>query len=518
MTRSLSISCFRAVNVLPLLLALAAWSAPALAVVDVPDNFIHETLVTGLSEPVNMAFLPDGRLLVIEKVTGKVRLVVNGNLATPDPVMVMPSVYATGYERGMQGIAVDSRWPESPYLYFVHNRVGGYLRLVRYTASGALTDPNSGSLTLGTPLILIDDIPDAAHNHNGGTLRFGLDDHLYLSIGEDADQCAAQDSTKLKGNILRIRVTGLPTTGGGPVPRAMIIPTTPALASSDSNAKLVYAYGLRNPWRFAMDAQTGIIYQGDVGEGTYEELDEIHAGDNLGWPYREGAAVRSPGTCSEPGGSGHGSYDAPLLTVNHSVGVQAILAAFVYRPVGGAATWPMTYHGSLFYSDFATGWLRRLTKSGVTWSPSAAVSGQPNASDWATGFTSPVAFELGPDGSLYCLSLTGSLSRIRYTGIEVADVPRPPDRGVALRGAPNPFASSTLITFTLAGSEPVRLTVFDARGRRMRTLLEDTSGPGEMRVSWDGNDDRGHRLSSGFYYLRLEHGGAVETARVLRLQ
>jgi glucose/arabinose dehydrogenase len=492
----------------------------------VPDNFVHETILTGLNEPNSLTTLPDGRVLFTEQRTAKVRMVVNDHIAATDPLLVVPSVVTTGYEQGVQGIAVDPQWPSRPYLYLFHNRTGGFLRLVRYTASGALTDPNAESLTLGSPMILINDIPDAATNHNGGTLRFGPDGHLYLSIGEDADQCSAQDSTRLKGNLLRLRVSTLPSTGTGPMPRAFLVPDTPTLSSPDSNAKLVFAYGLRNPWRFHIDRTTGAILLGDVGEGTYEELDEVRPGDNLGWPFREGNATRSPGPCSEPGGSGHGGYDPPIITVNHSIGAKAILAAGVYRPTGGAATWPVTYHGSCFYSDYALGFLRRLTKSGSTWTTPSPVAGQPNATDWATGLTFPVDFVEGRDGSLWCLSqfnstgtgVTGSLARIRYTGSLVAGVPGTDVPTISLSGSPNPFSTTTQITFSLARTDRVRLAAFDAKGRHVKTLVDGDLAAGAVHVTWDGTDERGITVPPGLYFLRLTQGGTTGTARLLRMQ
>jgi glucose/arabinose dehydrogenase len=491
----------------------------------VPDDFVHETILTGLSEPNSLTTLPDGRLLFTEQRTAKVRMVVNDHIAATDPLLVVPSVVMAGYEQGVQGIAVDSQWPSRPYLYLFHNRTGGFLRLVRYTATGALTDRNAESLTLGSPMILIDNIPDAATNHNGGTLRFGPDGHLYLSIGEDADQCAAQDSTRLKGQLLRLRVSTLPASGAGPVPRAFLIPTTPALSSPDSNAKLVFAYGLRNPWRFHIDSTNGAILLGDVGEGTYEELDEVRPGDNLGWPFREGYAIRSPGPCSEPGGSGQGGYDPPIIIVNHSIGAKAILSAGVYRPMGGAGTWPTSYHGNCFYSDYALGYLRRLTKSGSTWTTPSPVAGQPNSTDWATGLTYPVDFVEGRDGSLWCLSqfnstgggVTGSLSRIRYVGSVVAGVPGAGDAALSLSGSPNPFSTTTQITFSLARADHVRLAAFDAKGRRMRTLVDADLAAGAARVTWDGADERGDTVPPGLYFLQLTHGGATGTTRLLRM-
>lgn len=517
----------RFLSFLWLLFAMPIISAhPLIAAVDVPDNFVHETLVTGLSEPNSLASLPDGRLLFTEQRTAKVRMVVNGHLAATDPLLVVPNVNSSGYERGLQGIAVDPQWPQRPYLYFTLNRLNGQMRLVRYTASGALTDPNAESLTLGSPMILIDNIPDAASNHNGGTLRFGKDGHLYMSLGEDADPCGAQNLTTLKGVLLRIKVTTLPATGTGPMARAFLVPESRSFSSPDSNAMLVFALGLRNPWRFHIDPVTGAVLLGDVGEGTYEELDEVPSGGNLGWPFREANSVRTVGGCTEPGGTGRTAYHGPIVTLTHTDGIAAILTAGVYRPNGGASVWPASYHGSVFYSDYFVGFLRRITKSGSTWTTPSPVPGQPNSTDWATGLSHPVDFVVGRDGNLWCLSqfnatgggATGSLARIRYTGTPVTDVPGSSVESIALSGSPNPFASSTLISLSLPSAEHVRLDAFDTRGRRVRTLIDEALPAGARQITWDGTDDHGEIVAPGIYFLRLSQGSAIGTARLLRVQ
>jgi glucose/arabinose dehydrogenase len=154
----------------------------------------------------------------------------------------------------------------------------------------------------------------------------------------------------------------------------------------------VYAQGLRNPWRFNVDPANGAILLGDVGEDTYEELDEIQAGDNCGWPFREGPLVRTGVGCTDPGGT----YRSPILSLDRNTGFIAVISGAVYRTVmNGTYNWPNPYNGSLFYGDYYNGKLRRLTKNGANWSTPAPVAGQPNTQDWATGVryrsTSPSA-------------------------------------------------------------------------------------------------------------------------------
>ena len=189
-----------------------------------PTGFADEIVYTGLSQPASFDYLPDGRILIVEQKTFRVRVVAGGVLAA-SPVLTVPDVNGAGNEQGLLGIAVDPAWPSRPfvYLYFDHTP-GSVIYLVRYKVSGSLSDPSSTNLTFGSRMNLITDIPDVASNHNAGTLRFGPDGKLYASLGEDADRCNAQDSTQFKGNILRLQVASLPDTGTAQPSKAALAP------------------------------------------------------------------------------------------------------------------------------------------------------------------------------------------------------------------------------------------------------------------------------------------------------
>jgi len=512
------------------LVGLALCAAPGAAFVHLPAGFVDDTLLTGLKQPNSMAFLPDGRLLFTEQRNGYVRLFANGHIAATDPVLVVPNVTALDYERGLQGIAVDPGWPARPYIYLYYDHFGDFIRLVRYTASGDLSDPGGENLALANPLILMDDIPDDNPIHNSGCLRFGPGGYLFVSVGDDGDFCGARDSTSLKGAILRLDVSRLPAGPGGPVPRALLIPPGNPFWSPDSNARLVWAYGFRNPWRYGIDQNTGAIYSADVGGNTQEEIDEVLPGDFCGWPWREGLAVLLRPSCGEPGGSGSNQFKDPIVAMPRGPDLMAFLCAGMYRPVpGGSNNWPSAYYGfygDVFYGEYYSGFLRRLKRQAGVWSAANPVYGQPNTNDWATGLISAVDFQVGPDGSLWWMAqfdsvfnpTTGSLQRIRYTGVVVGVA----NEGVyprALIGAPNPFARATELSFRLPAREAVRLEFFDVGGRRVRRLLDGEAPAGESRIAWDGRDDQGAPVAPGLYLARLERANrAAQSVRLLRLK
>ena len=490
--------------------ALILASAAPRAFAAVPTNFVDELVASGFAEPTGFAFLPDNRLLVTEQRTGNVRMVVNG-AATP-AILTVPNLSAAANERGLLSVAIDPRWPQSPFVYLFYTRTGGALRLVRYTAGGDLTSPTSTNLTLASPYLLIDDILDLQTNHNGGALRFDTGGFLYLSLGEDASQCSAQDPSTLRGVLMRMDVDGLPSVGGGPATRAQLTPSdNPFVGSSDANTRLVWAYGLRNPFRYEIDAETGKVYLGDVGDATWEEVDEIEAGNNMGWPFFEGFASHSSG-CTPPSGF---NPRAPIAAYDHGDGI-AVMCAGAYRPRPGATSnWPVEYWGDVIYGDYYTGMLRRISWNGSAWVPEPA-PGQPNGTDWATGLSFPVDFHVGPDGSLWWASQSGSIRRIRYTGAAVSVDDRATRFGTL--SAVSPFSGGTDLAFALERGGRARIAIFDVRGRRVRSLFDQTLGPGARRVRWDGNDDDGRSVPSGLYLIRLEHDGGSAVARALRLR
>lgn len=504
-----------------ILVALA--TSPAGAAL-LPTGFDDDTLVTGLDNPNSMAYLPDGRILFTEVKTGRIRMIVgHSHVAATDPVATVDQLNPTTDERGLQGIAVDPRWPASPYVYVGYTHLGNRIWLLRYTAAGDLNDPAGENLTLGTPLILLNDLRDVFANHNGLGLRFDPAGLLYFSLGDDSDACSAQLPDTLRGKLLRLDVTRLPAGGGGPVARALLTPAdNPFVASPDSNRRLVYAEGLRNPWRFHIDPVAGTIALADVGQNAWEEVDEVLPGANYGWPHREGPGAGPMVGCLPPPGA---VFQEPIASIMHPAEESiAIHTAGFYRPVpGGIHNWPAEYHGDLFYGSYYHSGLRRLRKSGATWSVPPAAPGQPTANDFATLIYWSVDWAVGPDGSLYWLKAfddsyndsSGMLRRIRWTG-PPASAETPQTRR-ALTAAPNPFRTRTEISFRLAAPARAGVSVYDAVGRHVRVLLA-AGVRSESRVSWDGRDDRGRECPPGIYLVRLAGPDAGETMRVLKLR
>ena len=504
----------------PLLIATATqWcvAPPARAVVVLPTNFQDQLVVSGLSQPTSMAFLPDGRALIVEQTTGNIRLLVGGAIGSTDPILNISDVVMTGGEQGLLGIAIDPGWPARPYVYVYFDRTpGNVIYIAMFTASGDLSNSASSNLSLGSRFNVITDIPDNAPNHNGGTLRFGIDGKLYASIGEDADPCAAQDSTRLKGVILRLDVSALPQPGPGPPAKSLIRPSDNPFPATNANAGLTFCYGLRNPFRFHIDPVSGHVFIGDVGESMWEEADEAVGGENFGWPFREGPGSRTQSGCTEPVGTG--AYDPPITYYDRTGFTAAIISATLYRPVaGGTYDFPAGYNGCYFFADYYQGFLRRVVRNGSTWVNPPMVPGQPSATDWGTGITNVSDWLIGPDGALYYVQqFPGEIHRIAYTGPPAGVVDGP--GASTLRASPNPcfaISSGVSIEFDLAQPAPIRLDVFDSHGRRVARLADGVRGPGSVHEVWDGKTERGKTAPAGVYLVEVTTPAGRRTTRLV---
>ena len=501
---------------------------PACAQFDLPTDFGEYVVFNGLDQPTAMARLSDGRILVVEKATGRVRLIVNGALAAVDPVVTVPGVDAAILEQGLLGIAVDPGWPSRPYIYVHYTDVNSsFIRIARFTVGGDLAFTGNGSLTSDPASLyyVLADIPDNTPYHNGGALRFGPDGMLCIALGDDYTPCQAQDLTVLAGKILRIDVSRLPAGPGGPPAKSLITPAdNPFVSSPNLNARLVAHRGMRNPFRFAIDPMTNNMLIGDVGLSTQEELDFRTAlGGNFQWPIYEGE-IPGPNTCA---GVDSSVWDDPIHVYDHSDGTAVVAGVIYRRPAGAPNPFPPEYDGDIFFCDFYSTWLRRLKHTGGSW-VLAAAAGQPDATDWGLSPAASLVTDWleAPDGSLYYLRIAssygsglGEIRRILYTGggggggVSVPGSSPPP---LALRAPfPSPAHGEVTLEFDLAEEGPVTLAIYDLGGRVVRTLVGGERRPaGPHRVLWDRRDASGHAVRSGIYFARIEAAGHVLRRRV----
>lgn len=496
-------------------------AAPAQVLV---PGFTDSIIAQNLDLPVGFDFLPDGRVVFVEQYSGKIRLIVNGHLSAPDPVATLPGVRSGG-ERGLLGIAVDPLFPARPYFYTHMTATDGFIRIQRWTVSGDLNNTGSGAISVdpASRFDLLTRIPDQASNHNGGTVRFGTDGMLYVSVGDDAQNCSATQIDSLKGKILRLRVSTLPPGPGAASFAQITPPDNPYVARPDSGGRLVYAYGLRNPFRFQVDTVRSALVIGDVGLDTYEEIDLLAlpgasgsdlgaAGSNFGWPWFEGDMAYL--NCGQsPVGWVHAAYIFDRTSIP---GASLISAGAYHRKAGGTANFPNRYEGDILFSDYASGGVYRLESNNGVWSIAPADSGQADPDFWATGFENVSDWRVGPDGALWACRQsapgtfrnTGSIERIAY--VNPTDVPPGTSSfRLALSAFPVPASGPVTLALRSDPADEVRVRVYDVRGRLVRDLpaQRPVAWSAVVHVSWDGLDDDGREAPNGVYWARAQSGG-----------
>ena len=314
-----------------------------------PADLMFETAATGFTSPVAIRHAGDGsgRLFVVEQ-GGVIRIVDDGSTLSM-PFLDLSSLVLSGGELGFLGLAFHPDYETNGFFYVNYTRdQEGQVQTVvaRYSVSAA--DPNLADFASAFEVLVVDQPFD---NHNGGDIHFGNDGYLYIGMGDGGGFDTAQDFTSLLGKMLRIDVDG-----GSPY----AIPPDNPFVGDPSARDEIWASGLRNPWRWSVDRQTGDLLIGDVGEGDWEEIDHAPAGVgglNFGWPCREGNAVFLPGFCD-----GTETLTPPIFEVNHDTGACSIIGGYVYR---GTAI--PSLRGYALFHDWCSGdsWFARQTSPGV---------------------------------------------------------------------------------------------------------------------------------------------------------
>jgi hypothetical protein len=269
-----------------------------------------------------------------------------------------------------------------------------------------------------TVLLDLNDLSSAT-NHNGGSLHFGADGKLYIGVGENANSSNSQTLGNLLGKLLRINRDGT-------------IPSdNPFVATATGVNRAIWVLGLRNPYTFSFHPGSGRMFINDVGQSTWEEINDGIAGSNYGWPTTEGPTT-------DP------RFRSPLFSYGHGTGSTvgcAITGGTFYNPP--LPQFPDAYTGTYFFADFCSGWIRRLDPANGN-----AVT------DFASGINGPVDLFVSPDGSLYYLARgAGSVFRVRSTTVSpaLAFYSLPPCRVLDTRTG-SPLAANTPRTLTVTGA------------------------------------------------------------------
>lgn len=285
-----------------------------------PSTLVLTNVVGGLSRPLGLEKPPgDGRLFVVEQ-AGTIRIIKNGALLPGNFLDIQGLVNFDGSEQGLLGMAFHPNYSTNRKFYVNYNRDNGTRQTVIAEFQASSVDPDQADPTSERDLLVVN---QPFTNHKGGQLIFGSDGFLYIGLGDGGGSGDSlnngQNLSTLLGKMLRIGVDP-PFTGS----LQYAIPADNPFAAGGGSPE-IFAYGLRNPWRFTLERGGSRIFVADVGESSWEEVDILQKGANYGWRVMEGAHCFNPST-----GCDTSNKVLPIAEYPHSVGI-AVIGGYVYK-------------------------------------------------------------------------------------------------------------------------------------------------------------------------------------------
>ncbi len=437
--------------------------------------------------PVDLQHAPDGsnRLFVVEQ-AGIIKVIENSPATTTAKVFLdIRSKVRSGGEMGLLGLTFHPNYESNGFFYVNYTWQSDSLRtnISRFTVSS-----NPDSAIASSELTLMS-VVQPYSNHNGGQVAFGPDGYLYIALGDGGaggdPHGHGQNRATLLGSILRINID-TPSAG-----RNYTIPSdNPFVGNTLGYREEIFAYGLRNPWRFSFDTETGKIWCADVGQNRVEEINIIEKGKNYGWNILEGTLCYSPSSGCDTSG-----LTMPLWEYGRTLGI-SVTGGYVYR---GTEITPFV--GAYVYGDFGSGRIWTLRHDGAN-----TINTELFDTDLAIS-----SFGVDRDNELYICDHRGKIHKFVPTVLPYTETAELlPTTAHLSRNYPNPFNPETHFEFHIPHSEFVSLKVYDLLGREVATLVNEGRLPGVYSVSWDAS-----HLPGGVYYYRMLVGGFAETKKMM---
>lgn len=358
-------------------------TAAAAFVANFPDPASANWQLTaqGFERPLLVTHAGDGRLFIVEQ-PGRIQIIQDGNVLEALLLDISDRVRDSGNEQGLLGLAFDPAFDQNGYFYVNYTGRGGTTYISRFQISDNLDQADPGNETV----LLSVEQPYA--NHNGGVLAFGPDGYLYIGLGDGGSggdpQGNAQNLNSLLGKILRLDVSGTDS---------YAIPSDNPFAAGGGRAE-IWAYGLRNPWRFAFDTATGDLFIGDVGQNAWEEIDfqpaGIPGGQNYGWNLLEGTHPYEANSFPEG--------ILPIAEYGHNQGCSVTGGVVVRDPSLPA------WNGVYLFGDYCSGIIWGILPDGA--------GGWSTQQLYDTGFNIS-SFGSDASGRVYLTDLNGGLYQLR---------------------------------------------------------------------------------------------------------
>ena len=430
-----------------------------------------QTFASGFSRPLEITNAGDSRLFIVEQ-GGIIKILNPDGTTSPNAFLNISGQVSTGGEQGLLGLAFHPNYASNGFFYTNHTNLSGNTVITRYSVDSA--NPNLANASSGTVLLTI---AQPYANHNGGSLKFGPDGHLYIGMGDGGSagdpENRAQNTNELLGKMLRIDVnSGTPYSipSGNPYV---------GIAGADE----IWAIGLRNPWKFSFDKKLGNLWIADVGQNNIEEINVAAAtlsGLNYGWRCYEGNTAYNTAGCPS-----QAAMKFPLKTINHSTGACSITGGYVYN----GTVYP-NFKGLYFFTDYCDPKIGMMTSNGTV--------------TYSIVFTGNNFSSFGEDinGELYVAALNnGTIFKITDTslGIDAFDKTQ-------FIIYPNP-AKSEIIVQKSNINYPTEVTLFDMEGKML--LKKKTENKDVNVIKMDN-------FSKGFYIVTVKNEqGHLSTYRLI---
>ena len=423
-----------------------------------------ELFKNGFISPVDLQNAGDDRLFVVEQ-RGRIKILQPDGTINPVLFLNIISQVSTGSEQGLLGLAFHPDYANNGYFYVNYTKTNGDTRISRFSV-----DPSDPDITLPGSELTIMEYDQPFSNHNGGGIAFDDDGYLYIAAGDGGSSGdpgnRAQNTTLLLGKLLRIDVDN-PITG-----RNYGIPPNNPFAGSAVNAEEIWAYGLRNPWRFSFDSLNQDLWIGDVGQQNVEEIDRAggtEAGLNYGWRCYEGSAPFNTSNCPpmEDLTFPIAEYSSSSSTSNCS-----ITGGYVYR----GSSYP-DLMGLYFFADFCSGMIGTVDALG-------------NLIDHGNFSGSWVSFGVDVDKELYIVGQSGSIYHVKDTAI----IGTPEfDSLLSIIMTPNPASEN--LNILVEDDQISSISILDIKG----SLLVNKENLLSSSINLDVSS-----LSRGFYLVKID--------------
>ncbi|HMQ80066.1 MAG TPA: PQQ-dependent sugar dehydrogenase [Ignavibacteria bacterium] len=440
------------------------------------QNYTFDTLVTGIREPSAFTFLPNGNIIVTQKHDSAKIYSLNNQL-----ISCFWNFYdscVSNGERGLIGVCLDPNYAVNRYIYFYYTHSTSHLyRVIRLT--------ENNNVGINPKIIFSDSSGTQGVVHVAGNLKFGSDNKLYISIGDNGTDANAQNLRNFKGKILRLN-----SDGTIPADNPFYDDGNPKTGNDDR----IWVYGLRNSYDFVISPFNDSIYATENGGFANDEINFIKKGKNYGWPVCQGYCVPY-----------NPLYKQPMDTIG-GTGAQN------YAPTGiliyNGNQFPELY-GKLIVTGFGSGPVQGTLKFNL---------GNPPFLDTITTYSviSPLrtctSIIQGPDGFIYFAkfaNFNGMIFRMKYdiTGVNNQQTPLKFELD---QNFPNPFNPETTVKFTVPKSSFVMLQIFDVLGRELVRPVSENKSAGTYEVKWNAEN-----YPSGVYFYRLTAGEFSEERKMV---